>query len=62
MTFTCISRVLDQSGISQACYIVEIYNSGLEPSICCLFAQHKGGSVTLKRRGVGGGGAGGECT
>ena len=31
--FECISRVPDQSGISQACYIVEIYHSGLEPSI-----------------------------
>ena len=28
-----ISRVPDQSGVSQVCYIVEIYHSGLEPSI-----------------------------
>ena len=28
-----ISRVPDLNGISQACYIVEIYHSGLEPSI-----------------------------
>ena len=27
-------RVPDQSGISQACYIVKIYHSGPEPSIC----------------------------
>ena len=27
-------RVLDKSGISQACYIVEISHSGLEPSMC----------------------------
>ena len=27
------SRVLKQNGISQACYIVEIYHSGPEPSI-----------------------------
>ena len=26
-------RVLDQNGISQACYIVQIYQTGLEPSI-----------------------------
>ena len=25
-------RVLNQNGISQACYIVKIYHSGLEPS------------------------------
>ena len=36
----CTSRVPDQNRISQACYIVEIYHSGLEPStwkkgICC---------------------------
>ena len=30
----CISRVPDQNGIFQACYMVEIYHSGLEPSIC----------------------------
>ena len=29
-----ISRVPDQNGISQACFIVEIYHSGPEPSIC----------------------------
>ena len=29
-----ISRVLDQNGIFQACYVVEIYHSSLEPSIC----------------------------
>ena len=29
----CISRVLDQNGISQACCIIKIYHSGLEPSI-----------------------------
>ena len=28
-----IMRVSDQNGISQACYIVEIYHSGPEPSI-----------------------------
>ena len=27
-----MSRVLDQNGVSQACYIVEIYHSGMEPS------------------------------
>ena len=27
-----VSRVLDQKGISQACYIVQVYYSGLEPS------------------------------
>ena len=26
------SRVTDQNGVSQACYVVEIYHSGLEPS------------------------------
>ena len=36
----CISRVLDQNGVSQACHIVEIYYSGLEPSICmCMSAR-----------------------
>ena len=29
---TFISRVLDQNGISKACYIVEIYHSSLKPS------------------------------
>ena len=29
-----ISRVPDQNGISQACYIAEIHHSGLKPSIC----------------------------
>ena len=28
-----ISRIPDQNGISKACYMVEIYHSGLEPSI-----------------------------
>ena len=37
--YTCLSvtkilRVPDQNGISQACFIVEIYHSGPEPSIC----------------------------
>ena len=30
-TSTMISRVLDQNGISQECYLVEIYHSGPEP-------------------------------
>ena len=30
---TYISRVPDQNGISQACYLVEIYHSGPRPSI-----------------------------
>ena len=29
----CVSRVPDQNGMSQACYIVKIYHSGPEPSI-----------------------------
>ena len=37
----CIWRVPEQNGISQAFYVVEIYHSGVEPSICdclgCLF-------------------------
>ena len=37
-SFDCgnISRVLDHNGISQACYIVEMYHSGPDPSICTL--------------------------
>ena len=35
-----ISRVPDQKGISQACYIVEIYHSGLELSIFLLVSFH----------------------
>ena len=31
----CIQRVPDQNGVSQECYILEIYHSGLEPSIYC---------------------------
>ena len=34
-----ISRVPDQNGISQACYIVEIYHSGLELSILLLLGR-----------------------
>ena len=30
----CVSRVLNQNGISQACYIIKIYLSGLEPLVC----------------------------
>ena len=30
----CISRIPDQNGISQVCYIVDIYHSGPEPLIC----------------------------
>ena len=29
-----ISRVPDQNGVSQACYIVEIFHSGSEPLKC----------------------------
>ena len=38
----CTSRVPGQNGISQACYIVEIYHSGPEPStfiLHCLDSQ-----------------------
>ena len=36
MNYVCISRVPHQNGISQACYIVEIYHSGPEPLILLL--------------------------
>ena len=32
----CISKVVDQRGISQTCYVVEMYHSGRELSICSL--------------------------
>ena len=31
-----ITKVSDQNGISQACYIVEIHHSGREPLIICV--------------------------
>ena len=32
--FGSMWRVLDQKGISEVCYVVEIYHSGPEPSMC----------------------------
>ena len=31
--YDLISRIPDQNGISQACYIIEVYHSGREPLI-----------------------------
>ena len=40
-----ISRVPDQNGVSLACYIVEIYLSGLETSVYFMQVIFKGENV-----------------
>ena len=46
-----VSRVPDQNGISQACYIVEIYHSGPDPCMC-VYNRSNVGSVTYYNAGV----------
>ena len=57
-----IPRVPDQNGVSQGCYIVEIYHSGAEPLIYDLpnnFKESFLTSKTLTSKKTRGGGVGG---